>query len=157
VNFLDADGLACKTVPIFFLAQTDVATMCNDDRSVVEWVVDESDDSGGHGGASRCETAPRFGINKVAQRSDLGEMKEPELWKYFCGRDAYRRRRQSFFVSQARCRCERSRRPHQLSLLVHAARRHGQDRPRRNASRKAKVTGSAARALRTPRITSVVN
>jgi hypothetical protein len=44
--------------------------------------VDESDDSAGHGGGSRCETAPRFGINKVAQRSDLGERKEPELWKY---------------------------------------------------------------------------
>lgn len=48
-----------------------------------EWVVDESDNSGGHGGGSRCETAPRFGINKVAQRSDLGKRKEPELWKYF--------------------------------------------------------------------------
>jgi len=67
------------------------------------------------------------------------------------GRDAYRRRRRSLFVSQARCRCERSRRLHQLSLLVHAARRHGQDRPRRNASSKAKVTGSAARARRNER------
>jgi peptidase M28-like protein len=72
-----------KTVLIFFLAQTDVATMCNDDRSVVEWVVDESDDSGGHGGGSRCETAPRFGINKVAQRSDLGERKDLSFGNIF--------------------------------------------------------------------------
>ena len=83
MDFLDADGLAGKDCADFFLAQTDAATMCNDDRSVVEWVVDESDDSGGHGGGSRCETAPRFGINKVAQRSDLGERKDLSLGNIF--------------------------------------------------------------------------
>jgi hypothetical protein len=42
LHFLDADSLTSenRAEVDFFLAQTNAAAMCNDDGSVMEWIVD---------------------------------------------------------------------------------------------------------------------